>query len=160
MCGKIWKELPSGFLQRINHCDREQHPAHEWKGRLQTMSNEKKYTQEEIKAIVNEELRKAGLTSGQEISLDEMENVSGGGYCTYVVPETHEDIDKIWDAIEAIKKAHGMDIAFLSAKELNAYAGESPYRFMDYGTDYYRQRMHDRLDGKLDLNGLDAFSAH
>ena len=48
----------------------------------------------------------------------------------------------------------------MSAKELNAYAGENPYRFMDYGTDYYRRRMHDDLDGKLDLNGLDAFSAH
>ena len=124
------------------------------------MSNEKKYTREEIKAIVNEELRKANLNPDRELSADEMENVSGGVYCTYVVPKTHGDIDKIWDAIEAIKKAHGMDIAFLSAKELNAYAGENPYRFMDYGTDYYRQRMHDDLDGKLDLNGLDAFSAH
>ena len=123
------------------------------------MSNEKKYTQEEIRAIVNEELRKAGLTPSREISADEMENVSGG-YGKYDVPKSHEDIDRIWDAIEAIKKAHGMDIAFLSAKELNAYAGENPYRFMDYGTDYYRQRMHDKLDGKLDLNGLDAFSAH
>ena len=123
------------------------------------MSNEKKYTQEEIKAIVNEELHKAGLTTENELSMDEMENASGG-YGKYDVQESHEDIDKIWDAIEAIKKAHGMDIAFLSAKELNAYAGESPYRFMDYGTDYYRQRMHDDLDGKLDLNGLDAFSAH
>ena len=125
------------------------------------MSNEKKYTREEIKAVIDEELRKANMSMGKELSMDEMENVSGGGgYCTYVVPETHEDIDKIWDAIEAIKQAHGMDVAFLSAKELNAYAGESPYRFMDYGTDYYRHRMHDRLDGKLDLNGLDAFSAH
>ena len=124
------------------------------------MSNDKKYTREEISAIIDEELRKANLHPDRELSADEMENVSGGGYNTYVVPETHEDIDKIWDAIEAIKKAHGMDIAFLSAKELNAYAGESPYRFMDYGTDYYRHRMHDRLDGKLDLNGLDAFSAH
>ena len=123
------------------------------------MSNEKKYTREEIRAIVNEELRKAGLTPSREISADEMENVSGG-YGKYDVPKSHEDIDRIWDAIEAIKKAHGMDIAFLSAKELNAYAGENPYRFMDYGTDYYRQRMHDDLDGKLDLNGLDAFSAH
>ena len=124
------------------------------------MSNEKKYTQEEIKAIVEEELRKANLAAGRELNMDEMENVSGGGYNTDVVPETHKDIDKIWDAIEAIKKAHGMDIAFLSAKELNAYAGESPYRFMDYGTEVYRRRMHDRLDGKLDLDGLDAFSAH
>ena len=123
------------------------------------MSNEKKYTREEIKAVIDEELRKANMSMGKELSMDEMENVSGGGYCTYVVPETHEDIDKIWDAIEAIKKAHGQDIAYMSAVELDAYVGPGS-RFMDYGTDYYRHRMHDRLDGKLDLNGLDAFSAH
>ena len=124
------------------------------------MSNEKKYTQEEIKAIIDEELRKAGLTPCREISADEMENVSGGGYCTYVVPKTHEDIDKIWDAIEAIKKAHGQDIAYMSAVELDAYAGPSASKFMEYSTNVYRQRMHDKLDGKLDLNGLDRFSAH
>ena len=123
------------------------------------MSNEKKYTQEEIKAIVEEELRKANLAAGRELNMDEMENVSGG-YGKYDVPKSHEDIDRIWDAIEAIKKAHGQDIAYMSAVELDAYVGPSASKFMEYGTDYYRQRMHDRLDGKLDLNGLDAFSAH
>ena len=120
------------------------------------MSNEKKYTREEIRAIVDETIRKAGLTPKNELSMDEMENVSGG-YGKYDVQESHEDIDKIWDAIEAIKKAYGQDVAYLSAVELDAYVGS---KFMDYGTDYYRQRMHDRLDGKLDLNGLDRFSAH
>ena len=91
--------------------------------------------------------------------MDEMENVSGG-YGKYDVPKSHEDIDRIWDAIEAIKKAHGQDIAYMSAVELDAYVGPSASKFMEYGTDYYRQRMHDRLDGKLDLNGLDRFSAH
>ena len=124
------------------------------------MSNEKKYPREEIKAIIDEELRKANMSMGKELNMDEMENVSGGGYCTYVVPKTHEDIDKIWDAIEAIKKAHGQDIAYMSAVELDAYAGPSAYDFMDYSTNVYRQRMHDDLDGKLNLDGLDAFSAH
>ena len=123
------------------------------------MSNDKKYTREEIRAIIDEELRKAGLTPENELSMDEMENVSGG-YGKYDVPKSHEDIDRIWDAIEAIKKAHGQDIAYMSAVELDAYVGPSASKFMEYGTDYYRQRMHDRLDGKLDLNGLDAFSAH
>ena len=123
------------------------------------MSNEKKYTQEEIRAIVNEELRKAGLTPSREISADEMENVSGG-YGKYDVPKSHEDIDRIWDAIEAIKKAHGHDIAYMSAVELDAFAGPSASKFKEYSTNVYRQRMHDKLDGKLDLNGLDAFSAH
>ena len=120
------------------------------------MSNEKKYTREEIRAIIDEELRKAGLTPENELSMDEMENASGG-YGKYDVQESHEDIDKIWDAIEAIKKAYGQDVAYLSAVELDAYVGS---KFTNYGTDYYRQRMHDDLDGKLDLNGLDAFSAH
>ena len=123
------------------------------------MSNEKKYTREEIRAIVDETIRKAGLTPKNELSMDEMENVSGG-YGKYDVPKSHEDIDRIWDAIEAIKKAHGQDIAYMSAVELDAYVGPSASKFMEYGTDYYRQRMHDRLDGKLDLNGLDRFSAH
>ena len=123
------------------------------------MSNEKKYPREEIKAIIDEELRKANMSMGKELNMDEMENVSGG-YGKYDVPKSHEDIDRIWDAIEAIKKAHGQDIAYMSAVELDAYAGHSASNFAEYGTDYYRQRMHDKLDGKLDLNGLDAFSAH
>ena len=124
------------------------------------MSNEKKYTREEIKAVIDEELSKANMSMGKELSMDEMEKVSGGGYNTYVVPETHEDIDKIWDAIEAIKKEYGQDVAYLSAVELDAFAGPSASKFKEYSTNVYRQRMHDKLDGKLDLNGLDRFSAH
>ena len=43
-------------------------PAQERKGRLQTMSNEKKYTQEEMKAIVDDILRKSNLSPTREIS--------------------------------------------------------------------------------------------
>ena len=46
------------------------------KGRYETMSIEKKYTQEEIRAIVDEEFSK--LKASGELSLDELENVSGG----------------------------------------------------------------------------------
>ena len=91
--------------------------------------------------------------------MDEIENASGG-YGKYEVPKSHEDIDRIWDAIEAIKKAHGQDIAYLSAVELDAYVVPSASKFMEYSTNVYRQRIHDKLDGKLDLNGLDHFSAH
>ena len=42
------------------------------------MENEKKYTQEEIMAIVDGEIRKAGLTPARELNPDEMEKVSGG----------------------------------------------------------------------------------
>ena len=54
------------------------------------MDSEKKYTPEEINAIVDEELRKAGLNPGRELSADEMEQVSGGAY---IIPSTHEEID-------------------------------------------------------------------
>ena len=40
------------------------------------MSMEKKYTQEEIKAIVDEEIRKQA--ANRELSPDDLENVSGG----------------------------------------------------------------------------------
>ena len=40
---------------------------------------EKKYTEEEIKAIIEEELRKAGLKADEELKVDELEKVSGGG---------------------------------------------------------------------------------
>lgn len=46
------------------------------KGRYETMSIEKKYTQEEIRAIVDEEFSK--LKASGELSLDELEDVSGG----------------------------------------------------------------------------------
>ena len=124
------------------------------------MSNEKKYTQEEMKAIVDEVLRKANLNPDRELRADEMENVSGGGYCTYVVPKTHEEIDKLWDVVEAVKQKYGQDIAFITAQELKVYAGVSAYNFVDFGTEVYRRRMHDDLDGKLNLDGLDAWSAH
>ena len=83
------------------------------------MSNEKKYTQEEIKAIVEEELRKANLAMGTELNMDEMETVAGGnGYTghdapggnSYVVPKTHEEIDAKWDIIDYTLKAISSNI--------------------------------------------------
>ena len=44
------------------------------------MDTEKKYTEEEIKAIANEEIRKSGLKANKELTLDEMANVSGGDF--------------------------------------------------------------------------------
>ena len=34
------------------------------------MDNDKKYTEEEMKAIANEEIRKAGLKANKELNLD------------------------------------------------------------------------------------------
>jgi hypothetical protein len=126
------------------------------------MSNEKKYTQEEIKAIVEEELRKANLAAGRELNMDEMANVSGGSVTdgiTYVLPKTHEEIDMKWDVIQAIVEEYGKDVAYIAACDLQVLAGGRSL-FDEYGTGVLRQRMHDNLDGKVDLSGLDAFTKH
>ena len=49
-------------------------------GRMKITDTEKKYTEEEIKAIANEEIRKSGLKANKELTLDEMANVSGGDF--------------------------------------------------------------------------------
>ena len=83
------------------------------------MSNEKNYTPEEIKAIVNEELRKVNLSLNREISPDEMASVSGGeAYHAGETLRTHEDIDKAWDIIDGIKKNYGTDVATIAAQEM------------------------------------------
>ena len=83
---------------------------------MKTMSNEKKYTREEIKAIVNEELRKAGLTPSREISADEMEQVSGG-YDTRVF-KSHEEIDQVMDIISSVWDKYGRDVAVIAAFDM------------------------------------------
>ena len=119
------------------------------------MDTEKKYTEEEMKAIANEEIRKAGLKANKELNLDEMEKVSGGIY----VPDTHEEIDRLWDIVQDTMNRYGSDVAYLTAKELNLVAGKGTL-FTDYSTGVFRQRMHDEIDGKLNMKGLDAWSAH
>ena len=126
------------------------------------MDSEKKYTPEEINAIVDEELRKANLSSQKELNLDEMENVSGGADdflkgTEYIVPKTHEEIDAKWDVIDAILKAYGRDVAWLAAAKLNCVASYA-YILDEYGTGVLRDYMHRRLDGKI--TGLDCYSAH
>ena len=49
-------------------------------GRTKITDTEQKYTEEEIKAIANEEIRKSGLKANKELTLDEMANVSGGDF--------------------------------------------------------------------------------
>jgi hypothetical protein len=80
-------------------------------GRMKIMDTEKKYTEEEIKAIANEEIRKSGLKANKELNLDEMEKVSGGDF---IIPEgtTHADIDAKWDVIQATLDFYGSDVAY------------------------------------------------
>jgi hypothetical protein len=128
------------------------------KGRYETMSIEKKYTEEEMKAFVAEEIRKMNLGMNRELSADELESVSGGNY---VVPKTHEEIDRLWDSVEAVRKGYGQDVAYHYASELNLSSSPSAAKFAEYGTGHYRKIMHDVLDGKIKLDGgLDSYSAH
>ena len=121
------------------------------------MSIEKKYTEEEMKAIVAEEIRKMNLGMNRELSADELESVSGGNY---VVPKTHEEIDRLWDSVEAVRKAYGQDVVYFYAWELNLTSTTTATKFAEYGTGHYRKMMHDILDGKIKLDGgLDSYSS-
>ncbi|MBO6302915.1 MAG: hypothetical protein J6N15_10805 [Ruminiclostridium sp.] len=113
------------------------------------MSNEKKYTDEEIKAIADEELRKAGFESKRKLSPDELENVAGGARAD--IPQTHEDIDKAWDLVESAWKAYGEDVAEQLAKNMNLLRypiREGERVFGKITLDQRRNAMHDVLDGK------------
>ena len=117
------------------------------------MENEKKYTPEEIRAIVDEELRKANLKPSRKLNPDEMENVSGG---KSVTPSTHGEIDAKWDVIEHVLKTYGADAALLAAQKLDCMAGADgawtgPNPFRGYpNLDKFRNRMHGILNGDFD----------
>ena len=124
------------------------------------MSNEKKYTPEEIKAIVEEELRKANLHPGNELSADALEGVSGGGVIpkeTYRVPKTHEEIDAKWDIVQSVLDKYGVDVAYITAMQLQVIAGSSNLLTI-YGPQKLRKRMHNSLDGKT--GGMERFTLH
>ncbi len=124
------------------------------------MGNEKKYTPEEIKAIVEEELRKVNLHPGKELSMDTMEGVSGGGVIpkeTYIVPKTHEEIDEKWDIVQSVMDTYGVDVAYITAQQLQVIAGSANLLEL-YGPETLRKRMHNSLDGKT--GGMERFTPH
>ena len=114
------------------------------------MSNEKKYTQEEIKAIVDEALRKAGLTPSREISADEMEQISGGHYTR--VFKSHEEIDQVMDIISNVWDNYGRDVAVIAAFELKVTSSDSRTTALDKFThpDGLRIWLHQELNGEHD----------
>ena len=83
------------------------------------MDTEKKYTEEEIKAIANEEIRKAGLKANKELNLDEMEKVSGG--------RTHEEIDQNCDILKGILAQYGPDVAVFTAQKMGLISGDGDH---------------------------------
>ena len=68
-------------------------------------------------------------------------------------------LDRLWDTVEAVRKAHGQDVVYFYAYELKLTATTTATKFAEYGTGHYRQEMHDILDGKIQLKGLDAYSS-
>ena len=114
------------------------------------MDTEKKYTEEEMKAIVDKVIREAGLKMDDELNPDELDNVSGGDF---IIPEgtTHADIDAKWDAIQATLDFYGSDVAYLTAQQLGCAPGQgentAASMFESGRVDKFRGYMHDLLNG-------------
>ena len=63
------------------------------------MSNEKEYTKEEITAIEDKELREENLTPDRELSMDEIEQVTGGTF----LPNKYENAEYAEAGITVVK---------------------------------------------------------
>ena len=112
--------------------------------------SETKYTQEEIRTIVDEAIRKANLSSKRELSMSEMEKVNGGVW----IPPTHEEIDQEWDIVDSLWATYGRDVAQTYAFERRLISrlggGSDQGSFGRMTTDSCRKWMHRELDGKND----------
>ena len=109
---------------------------------------------------MEEELRKVNLHPGKELSMDTMEGVSGGGVIpkqTYFVPKTHKEIDEKWDIVQSVLDKYGVDVAYITAMQLQIIAGSANLLEL-YGTERLRKRMHNSLDGKT--GGMERFTPH
>ena len=97
-----------------------------------------------------------------ELSMDELENVSGGEMSITKIPPTHDEVDRLWDTIESVYNTYGKDVALVMARNVNAYAGSNHNWSAGDVRDLrkYRRRMHDHIDGKIDMNGLERFVPH
>ena len=81
----IYDWLPSGSFAAYTNMGPVKRAGTKDIRRMKAM--EKKYTREEIRAIADEEIHKAGLKSMKELNVDELENVSGGKDAHF---KTHE----------------------------------------------------------------------
>lgn len=136
-------------LHRINKYVREIPVRKKIIRRMNTMSNEKKNTQEDAQAIVEEILRKANLQSAKELNSDEMGKISGGEDLT-AAPKTHEEVDQLWDLIDLAYEVGGKDAAYIMAQkfELVPGANGSGHIFSTRTPRELRAHWHRRLDGK------------
>ena len=111
------------------------------------MSTEKKYTQDEIKAIVDEEIAK--LKGTKELSPNEMEQVAGGDV---YYAQTHEEIDEYWDLVQKTKDKFGTDVAEQLAYSLRLInmdsCGTIKGDLVHFSIPELRNAMHRMLDGE------------
>ena len=120
------------------------------------MENEKKYTQEEIMAIVDGEIRKAGLTPARELNPDEMEKVSGGQGASVRIFKSHKEIDEVMDIICNVWDTYGRDVAAITAYELKVTTssgdGGNELTALDRYThpNGLRKWLHQELNGEHD----------
>jgi hypothetical protein len=101
---------------------------------------------------VNKEIRKAGLNPERELSLNEMEQASGGAR----IFKSHEEIDEVMDVISRVWDTYGRDVAAITACELNVTTSHGDGGNMLTALDRYshpdglRKWLHQELNGEHD----------
>ncbi len=115
--------------------------------RMNSMANEKNCTREEIRAIVDKELRKANLNPAGEIGPDEMNHAAGGK----ILPGTHEEIDTKWDMVEVVLETYGIEAASVLAADLGLIDQVTGWGYLNdiqkFTIPFLRKDMHSVLDG-------------
>ena len=109
-----------------------------------------KETREKIDALLNEK----GISTKKELNLDDLENVSGGRVFPHY---THEEVDKMCDALKIILNEYGPNVAqdqayewgFVSGKSWvipgkNVFCSENPQGELEHLHHY----IYEKLDGK------------
>ena len=118
-----------------------------------------KETREKIDALLNEK----GISTKKELNLDDLENVSGGRLFPHY---THEEVDKMCDALKIILDKYGANVAqdqayewgFTSSKSWdipgkNVFCSKNPQGELEH----LRHYIHDKVDGKRGNGLLDGW---
>ena len=69
----------------------------------------------------------------------------------------HEEIDEKWDIVQSVMDTYGVDVAYITAQQLQVIAGSANLLEL-YGPETLRKRMHNSLDGKT--GGMERFTPH
>ena len=66
-------------------------------------------------------------------------------------------IDEKWDVVQSVMDTYGVDVAYITAQQLQVIAGSANLLEL-YGPETLRKRMHNSLDGKT--GGMERFTPH